>query len=119
MYDLSEFIELFLNYLLIEKKYSKNTIKSYETDLIDFKDFIKNKKINKIDVNDIKNYINYLNKNKLSEKSVAHHITVLRSFYKFLLVSAPSDLQGAFDKAQGVLRSLQDSMVQGKQALRL
>ena len=77
-------IEDFENYLLLEKKYSSNTINSYHNDLITFKDYFKNKtKLKNITNNDLKEYIRTLNKNK-SSKPVARTISSLKSFYKFL-----------------------------------
>lgn len=76
----------FLNYLLIEKKYSTNTIASYSHDLDIFSEFMKNKKLKQIETNDLKNYLAYLKSLNLSEKSIAHNITALRSFYKYLTI---------------------------------
>ncbi len=71
----------YLDYLLIEKKYSDNTIKSYENDLNELKDYIKGD-ITKLTKDDIVNFINE-NKSK-SDKTIAHFITVFRGFYKYL-----------------------------------
>lgn len=77
----------FINYLLIDKKYSKNTIMSYQNELFKFNDYFSNKKIKDISKTDIRNYIKYLNSQKIDERSIAHSISVLRSFYKFLSIS--------------------------------
>lgn len=79
-------IEDFKNYLLLEKKYSKNTIVSYTNDLNKFKNYFENKKILKnINHNDIKEYIRYLSKEE-NTRSIARTISTLKSFYKFLLI---------------------------------
>mgnify|MGYP004662383477 FL=1 len=77
----------FINYLLIDKKYSKNTIMSYQNELFKFNDYFSNKKIKDISKIDIRNYIKYLNSQKIDERSIAHSMSVLRSFYKFLSIS--------------------------------
>lgn len=79
----------FENYLLIDKKYSMQTINSYMNELFKFYTYIckKNLKFNKISKSDILNYIDYLKKNKLSFKSINHNISVLRTFYKFINIS--------------------------------
>jgi len=79
----------FENYLLIDKKYSYQTIDSYMNELSKFYGYIgKNKlEINNIQKNDILNYISYLKKSDLSHKSVNHNISVLRTFYKFVSIS--------------------------------
>lgn len=85
---LEEQIGRFLNYLLIDKKYSNNTILTYEDDLNTFLSFCKEEKLelNEIKKEDLKNYLVYLKKQYQNEKTISHHITSLRSFYKFLLM---------------------------------
>ena len=78
-------IELFTNYLLIDKKYSKNTIESYKRDLTQFNNFI-DKKVTDIEDSDIKKYLKELNILKESNKTVARFISSLRTFYKFLII---------------------------------
>lgn len=75
----------FINYLLIDKKYSEDTIFSYKNDLEKFFMFFKNMSIKDISKNDLRNYLKYLNESELSEKSISHNISTLRSFYKFLV----------------------------------
>ena len=79
-------IEDFCKYLLIDKKYSNNTISSYHKDLMKYYEFNQNKKLNDITKNDIKDYIAYLKKQELNEKSISRNISSIRSFYKFLLI---------------------------------
>ena len=76
----------FINYLLIDKKYSDDTIKSYKNDLEKFCLFF-DKDIKNINREDLRRYLVYLKEENLSEKSIAHNISVLRSFYKFLEIS--------------------------------
>ncbi len=78
-------IDLFTNYLLIDKKYSPNTIESYKRDLVKFDKFC-NKKINSITELDIKKYLNMLTDEAEEKTSVARNISSLRSFYKFLMI---------------------------------
>ena len=78
---MEEYIEKFINYLLFEKKYSQNTIKSYERDLNKLKKYSNNKLIN--NKKDIEKYIEFLNKD-LDSRSISRNISTLKSFYKFL-----------------------------------
>ncbi|MBQ9072773.1 MAG: site-specific tyrosine recombinase XerD [Bacilli bacterium] len=87
MSKLSELIEEFLRYLLIDKGYSNNTIESYKRDLEKFLEFNKDINVNDISNEDLKKYIKYLNSNGLNEKSISRNISSLKSFYKFLLQS--------------------------------
>ncbi|MCI9435290.1 MAG: site-specific tyrosine recombinase XerD [Bacilli bacterium] len=75
----------FVNYLLIDKKYSLDTIFSYKNDLEKFFVFFKSMPIKNISKNNLRNYLKYLNESELSEKSISHNISTLRSFYKFLV----------------------------------
>ena len=97
MNNLSELVEEFLRYLLIDKGYSNNTIASYKIDLEKFLEYNKGKSINNITNSDLKEYVKWLNKENLNEKSISRNISCLKSFYKFLVIEKyvknnPSDL---------------------------
>lgn len=76
-------IESFIEYLIIEKKYSKNTVSSYERDLKKFSNILKNKSLYEITRKDIQNFINEINKDQ-STRSISRNISTLKSFYKYL-----------------------------------
>lgn len=80
-------IKEFETYLLIDKKYSNNTIASYINDVTKFYHYIKIENLNKVSKDDVKKYIAYLKKNNISTKSIAHNISCLKSFYKFLIIN--------------------------------
>lgn len=82
---MNDYILNFCNYLLIEKKYSANTIESYKRDLVKFFEFI-NKEPRNIRLDDIHCFLKTLSEEKMSEKSIARNISCLKSFYKFLLI---------------------------------
>ena len=79
-------INMFLDYLQIDKNYSKNTIASYKNDLIKFYDYI-NKDIKNVSKNDIEKYIQYLNKEGYNDHSINRSLSCLKSLYKFLVIS--------------------------------
>ncbi len=85
---MEEYIEKFINYLLFEKKYSQNTIKSYERDLNKLKKYSNNKLIN--NKKDIEKYIEFLNKD-LDSRSISRNISTLKSFYKFLKLNKETE----------------------------
>lgn len=88
MNEFEDKIDDFLTFLLIDKKYSNNTIESYKRDLNKYKDFIINnakKDLNEIKKEDLKDYLSYLNSKQLDSKSISRNISSIRSFYKFLL----------------------------------
>ena len=77
-----EDIKKYLDYLQFEKKLSKNNILSYTNDLNDLYLFF-NEDIIKISGTDMITYIHSLR--NLNARSLAHHITVINSFYEFLI----------------------------------
>ncbi len=81
---MSEYIDKFLKYLKIEKNYSINTIESYKKDLLEFNEYLKNKKIKDVDYKFIRDYLAYMYQKKYMKKTISRHISTLRSFYKYL-----------------------------------
>lgn len=79
-----EYVIDFLNYLLIDKKYSKNTIYSYEEELKQYLKYLENKNCLNITRTDIYEFLKNKRENNISEKSVAHALIVIRNFYKYL-----------------------------------
>ena len=61
------------------------TIKSYNEDLLAFYMYLDENNIINIDYNLIRGYLNYLYNLKFSNKSIARHISTLRSYFKYLL----------------------------------
>ena len=79
----------FKTYLLIDKKYSNETIDSYMNDLYKYYEYVVKNHLNIDDIKrkDIMNYTKYLREQQLATSSINHNISVLRTFYKFLVVS--------------------------------
>jgi len=78
----------FLKYLKIEKNYSSLTIINYGKDLNIFLKFLEENKINEyseIDYQLIRKFLEFLYEEDYSKKSIARHISSLRSFFKYLL----------------------------------
>lgn len=78
-----KYIEDYIDYLRIDKKYSINTILSYKNDLLELYNFFSNRNLISLKKEDL---LLFIEKNKLikSDKTIAHFITVFRGFYKFL-----------------------------------
>jgi integrase/recombinase XerC len=82
-------IKAFIRYVQFEKRFSKNTSLSYETDLLQFQTFLSlsfNQE-NLVDATHamIRSWIVSLVEQKLNPSSINRKIACLRSFYKFLL----------------------------------
>ena len=82
-------IKSFIDYLELEKKYSPNTIKAYENDIMSFSDYNKNEfdqsSINKVDYSQLRSWIVKLVESKISNRSINRKISSLNTYYKFLL----------------------------------
>ena len=79
----------FLDYLLLEKKYSQKTIVAYKNDIQTFHDFNLDKfgqsNIKKVNYSQIRSWIVFLVANKISNGSINRKISSLNTYYKFLL----------------------------------
>ena len=77
----------YLDYLLLEKRYSSHTVKAYRTDLRIFESYLKEIYTTSIDKANhamIRSWlVDELNKGN-SARTVNRKITTLKSFYKFL-----------------------------------
>ena len=79
-------MEEFLNFLKFEKNYSDITIKNYRFDLELYFSFIKNNNLNykHVKYDDLSSYLGVLYNMGYKNKSIARHISSLKSFYKYL-----------------------------------
>ena len=80
-------LDQFLNYLVVEKGLSLNTLESYSRDLNKYLDFLSLKGIKDISTTSdvtIVSFITALKKNRLSNRSIARNVTSIKMFYKFL-----------------------------------
>lgn len=82
-----EQINDFLNYLLMQKRYSKHTYESYKSELGLFENFLKQNALLNLTELSLANFRTYLafRKNKdISSATIAHSISILRSFFCYL-----------------------------------
>ena len=79
----------FLEMMIAEKGASQNTFKSYLSDLEEFQKFLSEecnvKKLEVVKKADVKQYLSFLEENGYSPKSQARKLSVMNSFYLFLL----------------------------------
>lgn len=88
MANRDDLLNLFIEYLQLERNYSPYTIHQYRHDVGDFFMFISEQAIEdvtKVQYLDARLYLSQLYQRKLARKTVAKKISCLRSFYKFLL----------------------------------
>ncbi|HEY6062113.1 MAG TPA: tyrosine-type recombinase/integrase, partial [Chitinophagaceae bacterium] len=76
-------------YLKYEKRYSLHTLTSYQTDLVDFFDYLEAQfgkiSLKEIDHNYVRSWLAALKGKKLSSKSINRKISSLKSFFKYHL----------------------------------
>ena len=77
----------FLNYLLVDKGLSKNTVKAYEADISSFFRWLINKDLEYKNLQEehINQYISFLFEKKMKSSSVNRKISSIKSFYIFLV----------------------------------
>ena len=83
------YTEEFLHFLEHEKRYSLHTIKSYSTDLRQFRQFLSTEfnvtSVSQIEFQFIRAWIAGLLNNNISARSVNRKITTLKTYFRFLL----------------------------------
>ena len=87
MDEYEDILNDFCDYLKIDKRYSDLTVESYRTEIKGYLEFFKEKNIKVKDIknSDIKDYLTYIKKGETSDRTLAHNVSVIRTFYKFLL----------------------------------
>ena len=91
---MNEDINDFINYIIFEKRLSKNTSLSYQKDLDKYKEFMKNINIlntNDISKDDIEKYIEYLN-NVDTPSTIARKLTTIKAFHNYLYQTKKIDV---------------------------
>lgn len=84
-HDYDDNISSFGIYLLIDKKYSENTILSYKEDLNILCSYLKKDTLS-ITHKDIIRYLEFLKSEEIKTSSVARKISTFNSFYKFMII---------------------------------
>lgn len=77
------YLDSYLEYLKVNKKYSDNTILSYKEDIVEFITIINGNVIN-ISKDNIRIYLSYLYDKKLNKNSISRKLTSVRCFYNYL-----------------------------------
>ncbi len=83
------YIEDFVNYIGKEKRLSENTLLAYQTDLIQFKDFLSTEyaieNVSEVKASIIRSWMVHLMENNISNRSINRKISTLQSYYKYLM----------------------------------
>jgi integrase/recombinase XerD len=104
---MEQYLDLFLNYLLVEKGLSLNTLDAYGRDLARYFDFLEKERVSypdEISPLSVLRFLAHLKKGGLSPRSRARTLVSLRMFHKFLL-------------AEGIAESNPTSQVEAPKSL--
>lgn len=80
--------DLFLTYLVVERRFSENTVCAYGRDVEHFLTWLRPEgvaDIGKITPEDIRSYLLHLKKSKLSARSIARNLAAIKSLFRFLM----------------------------------
>ena len=82
-------VQKFIDYLLLEKKYSQHTVVAYQKDIDSFQSFFieefSTSKVSTANYSQIRSWIVQLVDKNISNRTINRKISSLNSFYKFLL----------------------------------
>lgn len=82
-----KYIDKYLEYLKVERKYSDKTILSYYDDLVEYNEFLGNNFTNIIDINNeiVSSYMKYLYDRKITKSSISRKLSSIRGLYNYLI----------------------------------
>jgi integrase/recombinase XerD len=86
---MNQLIDSFLTYLSVVKGLSKNTLESYQRDVLKFAVFLEKKDIRSVDqvgYKQILDFLTYLKEQSLKSRSITRTLISIRQFFKFLLI---------------------------------
>lgn len=81
------YINDYLEYLRIIRKYSEKTTESYKVDLIEYNEFLHNEFVKIIDINFnvVEKYLKFLYSLNLNKNTISRKLSSIRGFYNYLL----------------------------------
>lgn len=82
-------LEQYIIYLKYNRNYSDHTILNYQSDILEYFDYLKKEYLNYLDVtySDLHGLLVYYEKNNQSNRSIRRKISSLKGFYKYLVRS--------------------------------
>jgi integrase/recombinase XerD len=89
-----QYLDLFLNYLVVEKGLAKNTIEAYSRDLGGYLDFLRQRGVGNataIRPPDVSGFIVAMKERGLGPRSRARALSAIRMFHRFLVVESYCD----------------------------
>ena len=85
---MEQILSQFLNYLIVEKGLSKNTLMAYSHDLTRFLDHLRQKGIQdilKVGKFDVRSFLLTLKKQRFSTRTIVRYLVAIRTFFRFMI----------------------------------
>lgn len=79
-----QYLEDFKSYLLVEKNFSKHTVKAYYSDVLGFLIWLDNETCLSANFSKVRDYIHFIQRFDYKKTTVVRKIASVRTFYKFL-----------------------------------
>jgi integrase/recombinase XerD len=91
---MNQFLDLFLNYLQVEKGLSRNTLEAYSRDIVRYLDFLERKGYHSpegVRPIEVASFLQLLKDEGLAPRSRARVLSAVRMFHRFLMIEKYSD----------------------------
>jgi len=90
----NQYLDLFLNYLLVEKGLARNSLDSYGRDMARYLDFLEQRGCGEpaaVRTTDVADFLAHLKDRRLAPRSRARALSAVRMFHRFLLIEGYAD----------------------------
>lgn len=103
---MDRYLDLFLNYLVVEKGAAANTVAAYSRDLTRYLHYLGEREPRDIRPTDVTGYLARLKEEGLSPRSRGRALSALRMLHRFLMVEGYSELNptSIIDSPKGIMR---------------
>lgn len=103
---MDRYLDLFLNYLVVEKGAAANTVSAYSRDLARYLDHLGERAAGEIESRDVTGYLARLKNEGISPRSRARALSALRMLHRFLVVEGYCELNptSIVEAPKGVVR---------------
>ena len=79
-----QYLEDFKSYLLVEKNFSKHTLKAYYSDILGYLIWLCEMPCTEVNFSKVREYLHFIQKFDYKKTTIARKIASIRTFYKFL-----------------------------------
>ena len=83
----------YLSSLSVERNFSEHTVNAYESDLMDYAEWLEKRELNALDIThrQMRSYLSFLNGEGLSRNTINRRLSAIKGFYKWMVVVGALD----------------------------